>query len=173
MKKLTKKTIDKIIDLFANDKNGARSINVGLRNKETVEQLIGRAFKRRPGSADVRVIRATYMNDKIAIENALNDRDMIQVVSKETVRTILNNQMLNFLNEVMLTVGSDESEIYDDISEYDRDEMAYMNDCWDGLKKKERKFLLGKAQQLKDVIESFQIRVHDLSFKFLLYITSK
>ena len=61
-----------------------------------------------------------------------------------------------------------------EISDYHSGEKEWINDLWENeISKKKRKVLLGKAQQLKDIIESFQIRVHNLSFKFLLYITSK
>ncbi len=175
MKNLEKEVVIKLKALFENDKNGTRSINVGLKNNETIEQIFARCFKRRPHSADIRSIQKRFVDDKNA-RKAFDNNDMIQVLEKETVRVILNRHLLYFLNDVVDAASTENSNYteFAEISDYHSGEKEWINDLWKNeISKKKRKVLLGKAQQLKDIIGSFQIQVHNLSFKFLLYITSK
>jgi len=175
LEKLEKEVVIKLKVLFENDKNGTISINVGLKNNETIDQIFVRCFKRRPHSDDIRSIQKRFVDDKIACK-AFDNNDMIQVLEKETVRSILNKHLLCFLNDVVEAASTENSNYLEfaEISDYHSGEKEWINDLWENeISKKKRKVLLGKAQQLKDIIESFQIQVHNLAFKFLLYITSK
>jgi len=176
--------------IVSNDKNGKRSIKNGIAAGESRLKLLQRLDKRRRSVTSLKLAKF-YEDDTVqtspsvgimqgAIATSVNSDSQpsqpsqpIQVVEKEIVRDILNGHLLNFLNEV-ISSGENECTEFAELSDYHSGEKEWINNIWDEeISKKKRKFLLGKAQQLKDVIETFQIRVHDLSFKFLLHLTSK
>ena len=169
--------------MVSNDKNGLRSIKRGISKNESILQLMVRLDKRRSSVATAALInfydqKRVVQDDAIKKSPAKDEQDekdahSIQVVEKEVVRQILNQHLLNFLNEV-ISSGKNISTEFAELEDYHSGEKDWINNIWDEeISKKKRKFLLGKAQQLKDVIDTFQIGVHNLSFKFLLHLTSK
>jgi len=174
-------------EMFKNDTSGwnyiARGINKGLGNKEVIRRAIIRKMRRHNQELidlglsigfDVSVLLKKSIKEDEGESTKTDtkiDSHQVQVIEKEIVRDILNQHLFNFLNEV-ITTG--DYVAFKNLSDYNSGEKDFINHIWNNeIAKKKKRTLLGKAQQLKDIIETFQIRVHDLSFKFLLYITSK
>lgn len=89
----------------------------------------------------------------------------ILMFDKEVIRDMLNDRMLEIANLVAES-GYDH---FEDWTDYDKD---VFNTYAEDLKKKERRYLKGRAEELRNTIALFDIRVENIGHKMLSHIVA-
>lgn len=85
----------------------------------------------------------------------------IIMFDKEVIREMLNDKILEII-----------ADVYGEEISFDEYDKELFNILTDGLKKKERRYLKGKAENLRWTIEVFDIRVENIGHKMLSHIVA-